>query len=69
MDTSKPILFEELKKLQPIKAKKAPISSDEIQAIGIESIGTTSKLIANSDAFMPETLDLDFIPTKVQNVK
>lgn len=69
METTKPILIEELKKLKPIKAKKAALNSEEIEAIAIKSLEGSKKAIENVEGFTPETVDVEFIPKAIKNTK
>ena len=69
METTKPILSEELKKLKSIKAKKAMPNSGEIEAIGIKSLEGSKQAVEKTEGFTPEYLDVEFIPKAVKNTK
>lgn len=69
METTKPILSEELKNMKGVKAKKAISNFEEIEAIAIKSLEGTKKAVAKTDGFTPESLDVEFIPKAVKNTK
>jgi V8-like Glu-specific endopeptidase len=69
METTKPILSEELKKMKSVKAKKSVSNLEEIEAIAIKSLEGTKKSIEKTEGFTPESLDIEFIPKTVKNTK
>lgn len=69
METTKPILTEELKKLKNVKAKKTVSNLEEIEAIAIKSLEGSKKAIDKTEGFTPETVDVEFIPKAVKNTK